>query len=166
MKDQEEPEWDESVERPGTRLVKRDIAWKVCDKGKDVSLRDLSPDVWLAMSDSLHPRLALLGFAAKRAYPRLDPQVAVWSEVEEDWKAGALKKLPEVVREAIKAREPIIIEEEVAGLGSQVILHGPSDVYFVRHAKEGRCPHGRVFCHQHESLKTWPGWLDKRGSEL
>merc|ERR1712032_263014 len=71
---------------------------------------------------------------------------------ERHWASGDFEAMPIPLQEAIKRAEPIVVDDETDGSGSQKIIHGPKDIYHLDHQKHGTCTTGRVFCVRHFSL--------------
>lgn len=138
------PKWPALLHSWGpTTDVPRGVSWKVCEPGKDRSLRDLAPDLVLAMADQ---QSSIKGLMVKMAYTRLMPEI--WGDVEEQWIANDTKSMPTMLQEAIAAKEPIVIDVDPDGHGDQKIMWG-DDLYSLDNMGPIVCG-STFFCHRRE----------------
>merc|ERR1719401_1123665 len=68
------------------------------------------------------------GMVTKIAFQRLLPPAHTWDSVKEAVAAGETAKMPRALREAIAAREPIVIDVDPEGHTHQRIIYG-KEVY-------------------------------------
>uniref|UniRef100_A0A7S2NYL8 Uncharacterized protein n=1 Tax=Zooxanthella nutricula TaxID=1333877 RepID=A0A7S2NYL8_9DINO len=129
--------------------VPRNISWKLCDKGPDRRLRDMLPLEVLEMAESMD---SVVGFVTKMAYQRLLPPEHTWDTVKQAVAAGDTAQMPKLLRDAIAAKEPIVVDLDPEGHLGQRIIHGAEVYELEQHCGPEGC-----------GAKQWPF---RRGNDV
>lgn len=122
--------------------VRRDLSWKICSKGSDKRLRDMPPLEVLELAKSMD---SIIGMVSKIAYLRLLPPTHTWDTIKDAVTAGDISGMPDLLQDAIAAKEPIVVDVDPEGHTHQRIVRG-TEVYEL----EQRCT--STAC----GAKEWP----------
>jgi len=134
--------------RPGS------VSWKICTPAtqaaaQDAQLRDLPLEEVFALSD----RLELdAGLTIKHS---LWNSWVFWHQIQDDWAAGRLTALPEVLRDAMAKGTPVIVDTRVGGVGDLKVIRG-RELHSLRFKPGPKCGPTK-FCRSMEAMPAPTG---------
>lgn len=109
-----------------------EISWKLCRPGKDKQLRDMDVEDLLKLCE----RHAMsLGYCVKAAYPGSWINF-FWPQIQEAWDKRSdpesYGQLPETLRDAMSKREPMVIDTQMGGSSSDLVVVRGEDLFHLQ----------------------------------
>mmetsp|Transcript_22139 Transcript_22139/g.50602 ORF Transcript_22139/g.50602 Transcript_22139/m.50602 type:complete len:320 (+) Transcript_22139:54-1013(+) len=93
----------------GARLKEKPVSWKICSRGRDKLTRDMHPDELFSYGVGLNPQAkTVLQVLLSNSYTYLRPDI--WWDIKKKWRRRDFKRLPLMLREAMLANVPMVVE--------------------------------------------------------